>query len=200
MARQAGGSERWGVGGGLLRAKELLGVEVVSRLGDLLGSVEELVVDGVRGCVSYAVLSFGGFLGTGHKLFAIPWRAFYIDSERHRLVLDLSREVLENAPGFAPDAWPDMGDPAWQSRISGYYGYEPIQPRAGADIEAGTATTDIETRITARLAGSATLEDVVGEPAERELDEGRTVTDIEAREDVGPEESPETEGRRRRAA
>jgi sporulation protein YlmC with PRC-barrel domain len=198
MARDIGGSERWGIGGGLLRAREVVGASVVSRAGEALGAVEDIVLDGVRGCVNYAVLSFGGFMGMGRKLFAIPWRSFYVDSERHRLVLDLPREVLQNAPGFDPDSWPDMSDPAWQSRIQGYYGAEPIQLRTGADVEAGTVTTDIETRYTVGLIESATVEEMAEEPVQRELSEGRTVTSLEAGEDFGPED--QTGERDRKAA
>jgi sporulation protein YlmC with PRC-barrel domain len=197
MARQTGGPGQWGVGDGLLRAQDLIGARVMSRRGEALGAVVDVVLDSVRGCISYAVLSSGGSMGMGHKLFAIPWRSFYVDSERHRLVLDLPREVLQNAPGFDPESWPDMSDPAWQSRLQGYYGAEPLQPRAGAEAEAGTASTDIETRYTVGLIESATVEEMAEEPVQRELSRGRTVTNLEAGEDFGPED--ETGERDRKA-
>jgi sporulation protein YlmC with PRC-barrel domain len=197
MARQTGGPGQWGVGDGLLRAQDLIGARVVSRRGETLGAVEDVVLDSVRGCISYAVLSFGGSMGMGHKLFAIPWRSFHVDSGRRRLVLDLPREVLQNAPGFDPESWPDMSDPAWQSRLQGYYGAEPLQPRTGAEAEAGTASTDIETRYTVGLIESATVEEMAEEPVQRELSRGRTVTNLEAGEDFGPED--ETGERDRKA-
>ncbi len=198
MARRTGGSERWGVGLGLLRAKEAIGADVVDRGGETLGTVEDMVLDVVRGCISYAVLSFGGFMGLGQKLFAIPWRVFYVDRERHRLVLDLPREVLLNAPGFDRDSWPDMSDPAWQSRLQGYYGLEPIQPRTGADIEAGTVSTDIEQRIRVGIDASVTVEEMTEEPIQRELDRGRTLTGLGAGENFGPDD--QTGERSREAA
>ena len=46
--------------------------------GYALGRVEHIVIDVQRGRIAYAVLTFGGFLGLGEKLFAIPWNALYI--------------------------------------------------------------------------------------------------------------------------
>lgn len=54
-------------------ASDLIGMKVVSQEGDSLGKIEDVVVH-PNGAPSYAVLSFGGWLGMGDKLFAMPWR------------------------------------------------------------------------------------------------------------------------------
>lgn len=74
------------------------------------------------GKVAYAVLSFGGFLGMGGKLFALPWAALTLDTENKRFTLSVSKERLESAPGFDSDNWPDMANPEWASGIHTYYG------------------------------------------------------------------------------
>jgi hypothetical protein len=74
------------------------------------------------GHVSYAVLSFGGFLGMGEKLFAVPWAALKLDTENKRFTLDVDRAKLEAAPGFDKNHWPDMADSAWEQGIHSYYG------------------------------------------------------------------------------
>src|SRR4030095_12448673 len=51
---------------------ELSGMKVVSQQGDSRGKIEDVVVH-PGGEPSYAVLSFGGWLGMGDKLFAMPW-------------------------------------------------------------------------------------------------------------------------------
>jgi hypothetical protein len=56
------------------------------------------------------MLSFGGFLGAGGKLFAIPWKALTLDPAEKRFVLDASKERLEAARGFDKDHWPAMVD------------------------------------------------------------------------------------------
>ena len=109
----------------VLSASTLKGDKVVNHRGDDLGKIEEIMIDLDHGRVAYAVLSFGGFLGLGDKLFASPWQAFAVDTAQKRLVLDANREILEKAPGFDKTNWPDMADLAWGSNLYGYYGYKP---------------------------------------------------------------------------
>ena len=56
----------------VLAADTLTGDRVVNRQKEDLGVIEHLMIDVEKGRVAYAVLSFGGFLGVGDKLFAIP--------------------------------------------------------------------------------------------------------------------------------
>ena len=80
------------------------------------------MLDVNTGRVSYAVLSFGGFLGMGDKLFAVPWNALTLDTVNKRFVLNVGKARLESAPGFDKDNWPDMADPVWEDGIHSYYG------------------------------------------------------------------------------
>ena len=109
----------------VLSASTLKGDDVVNAKGENLGTIEELMIDLDRGCIAYAVLSFGGFLGMGNKLFAIPWSALSVDTIEKRLVLNVAKERLERAPGFDKDQWPDMADQAWGATIHSYYGSKP---------------------------------------------------------------------------
>ncbi len=70
------------------------------------------MIDMQSGRISYAVLSFGGFLGMGDRLFAVPWQALKLDTENKRFTLNVSKEQLKNAPGFDKDHWPTMADRA----------------------------------------------------------------------------------------
>ena len=101
------------------------GDKVVNYKGEDLGKIEEIMIDLDRGRVAYAVLSFGGFLGMGDKLFAIPWQAFSVDTTKKQLVLNADKELLEKAPGFDKNNWPDMADLSLGSTLYGYYGYKP---------------------------------------------------------------------------
>src|SRR5215831_17512659 len=109
----------------VLSASTLKGDNVVNPSGEDLGKIEDLMIDLEHGQVAYAVLSFGGFLGMGDKLFAIPWEALTIDTSEKRFVLNVNKELLERAPGFDKSNWPDMADPAWGVQLYGYYGYKP---------------------------------------------------------------------------
>jgi sporulation protein YlmC with PRC-barrel domain len=106
---------------------ELLGMKVVSESGDSLGKIEDVVVH-PGGMTSYAVLSFGGMLGMGDKLFAMPWTVFRSmdrgSVEKGRattLVLPVDKKRLEKAPGFAKDSWPKIANADWAKDIDAFY-------------------------------------------------------------------------------
>jgi hypothetical protein len=114
-----------GPGPALMGADTLIGDSVVNGQDDALGDIKEIMIDMRSGQVAYAVLSFGGFLGIGEKLFAVPWQALHLDTVNKRFVLNVDKNRLQSAPGFDPDAWPDMSDVAWSHQIHAFYGTEP---------------------------------------------------------------------------
>ena len=113
-----------GGGSRVMEAREVRGRRVRNRVGDDLGVIEEVMIDLPTGRVAYAVLSFGGFLGIGGKLFAIPWQALKWNAADREFILDVDKQILQSAPGFDKDNWPNMADPAFTTLIYGYYGYQ----------------------------------------------------------------------------
>lgn len=111
---------------GVVSASKVIGEAVTNRQDENLGKIQELVFDAKSGRLTYAVLSFGGFLGMGNKLFALPWGSLDFSATENKLVLDVDKEKLKAAPGFDADAkWPDFADRAWGSSIHTYYGQAP---------------------------------------------------------------------------
>jgi sporulation protein YlmC with PRC-barrel domain len=110
-----------GPGPHLMGANTLLGNDVVNKQSESLGDIKEIMLDMRTGRISYAVLSFGGFLSLGEKLFAVPWEALTLDTVNKCFVLDVNHERLANAPGFDKDMWPDMADSTWQKGITDFY-------------------------------------------------------------------------------
>lgn len=104
-----------------LSATSLIGDDVRNANGDDLGKIEDLMINTATGKVEYAVLSFGGFLGIGDKLFAVPLEAMSVDTDDECLVLNETKERLENAPGFDKDHWPNSADPKWNNEVRSYY-------------------------------------------------------------------------------
>ena len=104
-----------------VKASSIIGTSVVNPKGDSLGDIKEVVIDPRTGKVAYAVVSFGGFLSMGEKLFAIPFSSFEYNVAKSHYVLDVSKERLEAAPGFNPDAWPSMADEKWNRDVYKYY-------------------------------------------------------------------------------
>ena len=121
----------------VLSASTLAGDHVRNRAGEGLGAIEEIMLDVSSGHIAYAVLSFGGFLGIGAKLFAVPWSALEINEGEHQFILNVDRKTLENAPGFDKDNWPDMADPAFGESIHQHYRATPYWKHTVTD-EAGT--------------------------------------------------------------
>ena len=111
-----------GPGPQLMGADTLIGNDVYNQNDEDLGDIKEIMLDTNTGKVAYAVLSYGGFLGMGEKLFAVPWEALKLDTENKRFVLNVDSEKLESAPGFDKDNWPNMADEKWADSIHSFYG------------------------------------------------------------------------------
>ncbi|MDV7214194.1 PRC-barrel domain-containing protein, partial [Azotobacter beijerinckii] len=94
-----------GPGPRLMGADTLIGNDVYNQKDEDLGDIKEIMLDVHSGRVAYAVLSFGGFLGMGEKLFAVPWNALTLDTVNKRFVLSVDKERLADAPGFDKDKW-----------------------------------------------------------------------------------------------
>lgn len=106
-------------------ASTLIGDEIRNPAGEHLGDIEELMIDTENGRIAYAVVSFGGFLGLGDRLFAVPWNALRLSQGEKRFILDVEDETLETAPGFDEDDWPEMTDREWGTEIHRHYGSRP---------------------------------------------------------------------------
>lgn len=114
------------------RASTIDGMRVRNSRDEDLGTVKDMVIDFESGKVVYAALDFGGFIGIGDKLFAVPWSAFKFhatsDGRNQFLILNVSKERLQNAPGFDKSHWPEMGDPTW-SKVDDFYAPKTTQKK-----------------------------------------------------------------------
>lgn len=109
---------------GALSATTLIGNPVRNSEDEDLGKIEDFMIDLDTGCIVYAVLSFGGFLGLGDKLFAIPWASLRVDMEEECVRFDIDQETLEKAPGFDKDNWPEPKDFGIVALAYKFYGVE----------------------------------------------------------------------------
>ncbi|MBY0556590.1 MAG: PRC-barrel domain-containing protein [Burkholderiaceae bacterium] len=110
-----------GPGPRLMGADTLIGEDVYNHQDEDLGDIKEIMLDIRQGQAAYAVLSFGGWLGMGDKLFAVPWQALQLDTANQRFLLDVSKEHLKTAPGFDKDHWPDMASAEFSTQIHDFY-------------------------------------------------------------------------------
>ena len=132
-------------------ASDLIGMKVVAQNGDSLGKIEDVVVH-PGGEPSYAVLSFGGWLGMGDKLFAMPWsvlRTVEADTAKkdsaRSLVLPLDKERFKTAPGFDKKSWPAMANKDWTKDVDAFYVGD-VNPNTIKPVDAALRTSVITWR------------------------------------------------------
>ena len=64
----------------LISSEDVQGTEVYGAGDKAIGGIDHLLIEKVSGRVTYAVMSFGGFLGLGHSHYPIPWAALKYDT------------------------------------------------------------------------------------------------------------------------
>jgi hypothetical protein len=86
-----------------------------------IGSIERVMIDKMSGKVSYAVLSFGGFLGIGDD-YPLPWQSLKYDTNLGGYRTGITETQLKGAPKYSNDnAW-NWSDPARTRSVNDYYG------------------------------------------------------------------------------
>jgi hypothetical protein len=106
----------------LISSEDVEGTNVYDMKGSKIGEIDHLMIDKVSGRVTYAVMSFGGFLGLGHSHYPIPWGALKYDSKSNGYVTGISEQQLKDAPAFSDDSWTDRN---WETQTYRHYNIEP---------------------------------------------------------------------------
>ncbi len=90
-----------------LTATSVIGDKVHNAAGEHIGKIEDIMIDITNGKIEYVVIAFGGFLTIGEKYFAIPFRLLQVDTENKAFIFNQPKEILEKAPGFDMNHWPE---------------------------------------------------------------------------------------------
>lgn len=150
----------------VLRAYDVMGMNVRNAQGEKLGDIKDLMVDmGRHPRVRYAALDFGGFLGIGDKLFAVPWQALKLrhdakDNDRAFLELDATKESLKNAPGFDKDAWPNFADNRWADEVHKHYRVSTPAAKVDVDVNRKNPATTSNGQSSALLRRASKVEGI----------------------------------------
>ena len=81
-----------------IRASRVIGTEVKDKSGNVIGKIEDLILDKTDNAIMFAVVGFGGFLGMNEKYHPVPWSALdYVESE-DSYVVPYTKEELNAAP------------------------------------------------------------------------------------------------------
>ena len=114
-----------------LTAKTIIGDKVYNNSDESLGSIKDVMLNLQDGKIEYVVIEYGGFLGIGEKFFAVPFKVLQLDTSRHAFILNQKKEVLENAPGFDKDHWPETNSHSMET--SGAYWGSFMGPNTGSE-------------------------------------------------------------------
>ena len=125
-ARRAEGQQQMAPGRPL-RLSGIIGEDIENASGDDIAEIKDLVLDSRTGKVRYVVVQYGGFLGVGDKMFAVPFEAFQIRQEEpddpgdYDITLNVTEKELEGARGFDEDRWPDFANTTFTSELDRRY-------------------------------------------------------------------------------
>lgn len=107
---------------GLIGSDKVEGTAVYGADKKKIGSIERVMIEKVSGKASYAVLSFGGFLGIGHDHYPLPWQTLKYDTELGGYLVGVTEDQLKGAPKYANDSEWDWGDRNRGRAVNDYYG------------------------------------------------------------------------------
>ncbi|WP_454783595.1 PRC-barrel domain-containing protein [Legionella sp. WA2022007384] len=102
----------------IVKSADVIGNEVKSTQLEVLGQIEEIVLDKFSGEARYVVLSFKSL---GEKYFALPWKSINFNEKEECFILNIEKSTLKNAQGFDKNKWPDMA--TWHTTIDSVYDY-----------------------------------------------------------------------------
>jgi sporulation protein YlmC with PRC-barrel domain len=103
----------------LISSEDVEGADVYDPKGNKVGDIDHLMIDKMSGRVSYAVMSFGGFLGLNHSHYPVPWATLKYDTSLEGYVTGITESQLRDAPEFSDDSW---GDRNWETQLHKHYG------------------------------------------------------------------------------
>jgi PRC-barrel domain len=103
----------------MISSEDVQGTEVYAPNNDAIGQIDHLMIDKPSGRVTYAVMSFGGFMGLGNSHYPLPWGALRYDRDLGGFRTNVTEAQLADAPAFSDSSWTDR---TWESRTHEYYG------------------------------------------------------------------------------
>jgi sporulation protein YlmC with PRC-barrel domain len=102
----------------LIRASDLIDMDVNDKQGRDAGEIEDLVVNFSTGKVRYAVLDFDKAWSADDKLLPLPLNTLRLPvSTDSDAVLQVPREELKMTSGFNEDQWPDLNSAQYRQRV-----------------------------------------------------------------------------------
>jgi hypothetical protein len=105
----------------LIGSDKVDGTAVFGPDNEKIGSIERVMIEKTSGRVSYAVLSFGGFLGIGDDHYPLPWHTLKYDILLGGYRTGVTIEQLQSAPKYRVGSGWDWAEPARTKTVDDYY-------------------------------------------------------------------------------
>lgn len=110
---------------------QVLGARVAVEKGDVVGHIDNLILDLESGRIAYAIVTRDtGVFGGGGRLFPVPWAALHASSQANTFVIDATTDILKNAPAFDNNHLPDWTNVKWNDDLYAHYKLHPWWERA----------------------------------------------------------------------
>jgi sporulation protein YlmC with PRC-barrel domain len=106
----------------LIASNKVEGTSVFDTSGERLGSIMNFMVDKRSGTAEYAVMQFGGFLGIGADYYPIPWQMLTYSTDQGGYVVDLDKDMLEDAPRYSDESSQPAYDEGYNQQVYSHYG------------------------------------------------------------------------------
>jgi len=112
-----------------VRVSKLIGMSIQNSNNENVGQIKDVMIDPTSAHVQYVAVTYGGFLGLGDSLFAVPIQAIQVkqdpdNKERIILILDVTKEQMNGAEGFDETNWPNFSDGKFTGEIHRRYNIE----------------------------------------------------------------------------
>jgi sporulation protein YlmC with PRC-barrel domain len=106
----------------LIESDRVEGTNVYDPDGNKVGSIKRLMIEKLTGKVSYAVMTFGGFLGLGEKEHTVPWDKLDYDTGLEGYRTDITEEQLQGSPSFYRERDYSWSDRDQERDLHNYWG------------------------------------------------------------------------------
>ena len=109
----------------LIASDKVEGTPVRRSDGEMIGTIERVMIEKRSGKVAYAVMSFGGFMGLGEDYYTLPWSVLKYNTQLDAYELNLTEDQLRGAPRRNPEGRDASYDREWEEHVHRYYNATP---------------------------------------------------------------------------
>jgi sporulation protein YlmC with PRC-barrel domain len=144
------------------RFTRIKGTDAKGTDGKKIGDIHDLVIVMDTGRIAYDVISYGGVLGFGQRLTAVPESAVTLEPAMRVARIEATPATL-HANSFSPGQWPDLSSPSYSRQLARAFSVPPSGTALGyLPAEGGAVAAAPAPRTPARPSARSTTPPVSG--------------------------------------